>query len=169
MIDSWDWLMIVGVRVPTGPPYCGSGLCADSSSTWCNWCNMAIFISRMFWLHFWVVGRSGDMSSIFIYSLCTEYTASGALMGSVSRSVTPQHIRGSWDQTRSRWILISWVIRPVTIRKVIYLIERVASQDTSRHFWIDSWWTANQLPRYLHNTHKHTRTRVSYRGFCDST
>ena len=36
---------------------------------WLHMCKMAVFVAGMFWLHFWIVGGSGHMSSIFIYSL----------------------------------------------------------------------------------------------------
>ena len=55
MIDSWDLLTISQVGVSAGTGCHGS----IPKSLW----------QQIFWFHFWIVGGSGDISSIYIYSL----------------------------------------------------------------------------------------------------
>ena len=62
MIDGWDWLAI--------GPVCESQLWR----LWLQSLKMAAFVSRIFWLHFWIVRGSGD--HVYIRSKDTTWSVS---------------------------------------------------------------------------------------------
>lgn len=74
------------------PPPGGSFQCKYSAIPWsllqCHQCKMAAPIFRIFWLHFWRVGGSGDVSSIIVHSQWAEWL----------QSIPPHHSSvSSWD------------------------------------------------------------------------
>ena len=99
-IKAFAWLIVVFFSwciftslLNTAPPPPQKKFKTFHRQKWKTW--LELCVSRIIWLHIWIAGGSGDMSSIFIYSLwfeCVRHIVNGVFI-SVSVSLT-------WSRTQ---------------------------------------------------------------------
>ena len=99
MIDSWDWLSYdcsgACISWTSIPQLLSMITSLHSKANWCHQHKMAAIVPEIFWLDLCTVTGSGDVSSLFIYSLWFCY---------------------SFLLTLNGWFSCSWYIIPLLLR-----------------------------------------------------